>query len=220
MTNRRRWNWEAALVPCWGEYRQVPFARGLCLLFPFLVAAALRMRRDVYESDIVIAYLAILAGYTVVYGLAGDWMLQRAARKDSSATPPTPSTLRGALHALRSLVLVAAGVAIVVVAEALRPHVNQKSNIVSMRADLRNLVSAQDAFFSENGRYASTTDSLLYEPSPSVRVSLLRADSISFAAEASYQGFEPRCRISVNRSEGMPADSLAGVPVCERSGGR
>jgi Tfp pilus assembly protein PilE len=220
MTSRRRWNWEAALVPCWGEYRQVPFARGLCLLFPFLVAAALRMRRDVYQSDIVIAYLAILAGYTVVYGLAGDWMLQRATRQDATATPPSPSILRGALHALRSLALVVAGFAIIVVAEAFRPHVNQKSNIAAMKADLRNLVTAQEAFFTENGRYASTMDSLLYEPSPSVSVSLLRADSISFAAEASFQRFDTRCRISVNRGEGMPVDSLAGVPVCERSGGR
>jgi hypothetical protein len=217
MTSTRRWNWEAALVPCWGEYRQVPFARGLCLLFPFLVAAALRTRRDVYEIDILIAYLVILAVYTVIYGLAGDWMLQRATRPDATATPPSPSIRRGALHALRSLVLVAAGFAVIVVAEALRPQVNQKSNIVAMRADLRNLVTAQDAFFTENGRYASTLDSLIYEPSPSVSVSLLRADSISFAAEASFLAFDTRCRISVNRGEGMPVDSVAGVPVCERS---
>lgn len=220
MTSTRRWNWEAALVPCWGEYRHVPFARGLCLLFPFLVAAALRTRRDVYEIDILISYLVILAVYTVIYGLAGDWMLQRATRQDATATPPSPSILRGALHALRSLVLVVAGFAIIVVAEALRPHVHQKSNIVSMKADLRNLVTAQEAFFTENGRYASTMDSLLYEPSPSVSVSVLRADSISFAAEASYPDFDTRCRISVNSSEGTPVDSLDGVPVCERSSDR
>ncbi len=219
MKSPRRWNWEAALIPCWGWYRNVLIARVLSVLFPFLVAAWLRMGdvADVY--DLGIASLVVWAGYGLVYGLAGDRMLQFSAPKDAGATPSSPLLLRRVLHAPLSIVLGALGLMIVVGAESNRPHMYPKAYKATMKADLRNFVTAQEAFFSDYGHYASTMDSLMFEPSPNVSVSLLRADSTSFVAEASYRDFAPRCRIFTGTDgvPGTPVDSLDGLAVCDES---
>jgi hypothetical protein len=206
----RRWNWEAALVPCWGWLRSVPIARFLSLLFPFAVLALLDRERTLSWSDVIMAGAAVSAGYGVIYGLAGDWLHRRARRTRNANDALTLSDLLVYLVGCGLLLLVG----LMVVIGALSPA-SLKAYTGAMESELMRVHAFQQAYFARDGRYPSSLDSLSVNPYTSVRVTLLRADSASWAAEAAYDGQKFRCRLAVDRRPGMLPDSLNGVPVCD-----
>ncbi len=85
----------------------------------------------------------------------------------------------------------------------------------AMKQDLRNLVTAQESYFADNNRFATSLSLLEFSSTTSVAISLAHADSLSWSAEASWTNLEGRCRISVGKWAGAPADSLEGQPVCD-----
>ncbi len=211
----RRFNWEAALVPCWGWLRRVPIAQWLSLPFPFVVIAVLGTERTLYTKDLVIGFAVPSVLYGALYGLAGDWMLRKSREKKLSTAPEPRLTVgRVIWHVIFTAMMLAVAFVIVIAAIASN-HGHESAVRGAMKADLRNLVTAQEAHLADFGRYASTLDSLEFQPSSNISVSLVHGDSSSFAAEASYRNVAQRCRISIGKWAGAPVDSLDGVLVCD-----
>lgn len=89
----------------------------------------------------------------------------------------------------------------------------EKAYVASMRSDLRNIATAQEAYFSENnGRYASTTTALgtAYKSSAGVTVTIYGVSGSVWRARASHVASSADCRIRFNT--GITDD---GVVVCQ-----
>ncbi len=215
MTAAKPFSWEAALVPCWGWIRGVPLARGLSVPFPFLVGAIVDTERAVSWADLALAYAVVSAGYGVVYGYAGPWMLARARSARNATRDAAPPTLgRGLVNVLGTGLLLAINVSIVSLSTS--PTARHAAQASAMKASLRMLVEAQDAYHATHGRYAISLDSLQFEAASSAsRVTLVHADSASWAAEVANSENQQRCRISVGGRASVPADSLHRQPVCD-----
>ena len=213
MTAARRFNWEAALVPCWGWLRGVPIARALSIPFPFLVVAVLDGNRPLFWPDILGGYAIVNLGYGLLYGLIGDWLLRRRARLAGNAKRDL-TTRQVFVNVVGSALLIFFGLLVVKLSFS---QVFVKTYAVTLKGDLRILADAQDAHHSSFGRYATSLDSLEYTPNNEVTVTLVHAGGAAWAgkAETDHQGFTIRCRISVGRWPGAPADALDREPTCD-----
>lgn len=206
-------------MPCWGWYRRVPIARGLSLLYPVFVVLWLGSEHMLFVPSLVLAYLVVGLGYGLLYGLAGDWMMQK------SPSNPRDLEARGGhvtrrllLHSLFALIVVAAPVVPVIAAIAPKPD-RRALATAAMKSDLNTLVAAQEAHFAARKRFAASLDSLPFASSSHVTMSLVHVDSVSWAAEASYGSTAQRCRISVGHWKRSPADAFSGVPRCDAERG-
>lgn len=219
MARARRFNWEAALVPCWGFLRRVPIARGLSLAYPFLVIAVLGTERTLFWSDLAMAFGAVGAAYALLLGMTGDWMLRRArAVVPPESTPAALSAGRIAWHAVFSS-LVLTMVVVLVIASIAGDHKMDHAVSSALKSDLLNLSLAQESYHRDHGRFAPSLDSLEFMSSSNVTISIVHADASAWAAEASHPREAQRCRISVGRWAAAPPDSLDGWPLCDEAAG-
>ncbi len=109
----------------------------------------------------------------------------------------------------------------VVAAMLVRPHRPAPklwAAYVSMRADLRNLVDAQENFRADSARYASSLQELSearFQMSANVSVALTSANDSAWSASATNE-FAPEhtCRISVSLALGQP-ETVEAIPACE-----
>ena len=88
-----------------------------------------------------------------------------------------------------------------------------KAYVASMRSDLRNVATAQEAYFSEhNGRYATSTTELgtAYSASSGVTITIYGVSGSVWRARASHVSSAADCRIRFNT--GITDD---GVVVCQ-----
>ena len=99
----------------------------------------------------------------------------------------------------------------------------QKAYIASMRTDLRNLVTAEEAYFSDNTTYTNSTTSLStsFHPSAGNTVTFGTANATGWAATSS-NSFVPStatphsCGVWVGgvTTSGVSADTIEGAPGC------
>lgn len=88
-------------------------------------------------------------------------------------------------------------------------NTKEKAYIATMKADLRNLVTAQEAYFADWSIYTASLTTQQYQPSPGVTVGSIATGAGTFTAVASYAGGTTRtCTITV----GMGNDD--GEPIC------
>lgn len=88
-------------------------------------------------------------------------------------------------------------------------NTKEKAYIATMKADLRNLVTAQEAYFADNSAYTTALTTGQYQPSSGVTYTVDGVGSGTFTATASYTGGTTRtCTISV----GSGAND--GEPIC------
>jgi len=88
-------------------------------------------------------------------------------------------------------------------------NTKEKAYIATMKADLRNLVTAQEAYFADHSMYTSAMATTQYQPSSGVVVGNIQFGSGTFSADASYSGGTTRtCSITV----GTGAND--GEPLC------
>ena len=74
----------------------------------------------------------------------------------------------------------------------------EQAALRAMRSDLRNLATAQEAYFAEHSTYAAGHDTLapIYRPSPEVTLTVLGGDRSGWAATAHHGALaEVSCRI-------------------------
>jgi len=78
----------------------------------------------------------------------------------------------------------------------------EKSALIAMKSDLRNLVTAQEAYYADHSAYASEVSSLKFRDSQNVSVRLTATQNNAWAAEA-RSALLPNvaCTIFVNLAE-------------------
>ncbi|HEX9581388.1 MAG TPA: prepilin-type N-terminal cleavage/methylation domain-containing protein [Gemmatimonadales bacterium] len=89
-------------------------------------------------------------------------------------------------------------------------NTKEKAYIASMKADLRNLINAEEAYFADNTTYAAATGSLQYNQSAGVTVTLTSSSGTGWTATSYHNGTTVTCSIAV----GGMATANEGEPLC------
>ncbi len=215
------WNAEAAWTPMWGFKRQIPVFRGLVLLFPIIGIVATNF------LGLVWGYVLPIVITGVIYGVFGDWLyyvhlrgVLTTAAQQSDATRRERVLKRarvdeGALHIFATVITLAFTALLIMASVPPEPHDKHRQPVATVKADLRNLVTAQDAFFMDSSRFTLMLPPAYYSSSTDVTVHVLYADSTSWGAEGRYEGVGVRCEIFVGRAVGLRLATMDGEPACE-----
>ncbi len=77
-------------------------------------------------------------------------------------------------------------------------NTKEKAYLATMKADLRNLVTAQEAYFADHSQYTGTLTTTQYQPSTGVTISGITPGTATFSANAaSPAGTTRTCTIQV-----------------------
>ena len=91
-----------------------------------------------------------------------------------------------------------------------------KANAASLKSDLRNLTTAQEAYFYDNGSYATALSSLQYSTSPGVVLSITAATNAGFAAIATHPASFPlTCAIYIGNITAPTPATTEGQIGCQ-----
>ena len=93
----------------------------------------------------------------------------------------------------------------------------EKAYVTAMKSDLRNLLTAEEAYFSDYGSYAlSTTDLAGFSQTTSVFVTVEAADGAGWWASATHNSLPsgPSCKIAVGASLSAAGLTAEGEPKC------
>ena len=94
----------------------------------------------------------------------------------------------------------------------------EKAYVSSMKSDLRNLATAQEAYWNDYATYyAGSVPSaqLLYKPSPSVTISIPEATSGGWSASSSHVGTPVTCAIFTGSAAPLPPAIAGGLVTCQ-----
>ena len=94
-------------------------------------------------------------------------------------------------------------------------NTKEKAYIASMKSDLRNLVTAQEAYFADNVTYATTTSNLQYNSSAGVTVTVAGATGTGWSATATHNATTKTCGIFVGAATAPISGQTEGTPVCQ-----
>ena len=92
-------------------------------------------------------------------------------------------------------------------------NTKEKAYIASMKSDLRNLVTAQEAYFSDNNSsYASSTGAMgtNYKPSTGVTVTMGAVTATGWTASATHGSTTKTCALTLGGGS-----TNEGVPLCQ-----
>jgi prepilin-type N-terminal cleavage/methylation domain-containing protein len=92
-------------------------------------------------------------------------------------------------------------------------NTKEKAYVASMKSDLRNLITAQEAYFSDNNsNYAASTAALgtNYKPSTGVTVTLSSVTNTGWQATAAQQNTAKTCALSLGGGS-----TNEGTPICQ-----
>jgi prepilin-type N-terminal cleavage/methylation domain-containing protein len=95
----------------------------------------------------------------------------------------------------------------------------ERAMIAAMKSDLHNLMTAQEAFYSNglqyyNGPIPDPSLTFLYSPSQRVTVTLQNVSGGGWAATASYAGTPRTCAIFVGTGGPLAPATVEGAPEC------
>lgn len=102
----------------------------------------------------------------------------------------------------------------------LTPHrgdTKERAYRAAIRSDLRNLVTAQEAYLKDHQTYAPTLDALgpkLYMKSTGVSVVIEHATAAGFTASGTHPGTPFRCAIFIGEVAPPRAGAQPGAPFC------
>lgn len=112
---------------------------------------------------------------------------------------------------------VTAGVIAVLMLAMPRGHTKEKAYIATMKSDLRNLVTVQEAYFADHGVYAPALDQFppdSYWVSAGVMVVVEQATPTGWKATATHNGTKYHCAIFVGDVPPPRKNAQIGTPVC------
>jgi hypothetical protein len=97
----------------------------------------------------------------------------------------------------------------------------QRSEMIKMKSDLRNLVTAQEAYYADHNAYAAEINGLKFRPNPGVTVTLVATQNNAWGAEARNEALPNIvCGIYVNLAEqyrpkvSVETKAAEGEPTC------
>ena len=88
----------------------------------------------------------------------------------------------------------------------------ERAHEAEMRSDLRNLVTAQEIYFSGHATYSASLQDLSYSPSPGVRLEIFAASGTGWRAIARHEAGTAECRIGVGT--GVPPGDVEREVKC------
>ncbi len=91
-------------------------------------------------------------------------------------------------------------------------NTKEKAYISAMKSDLRNVTTAQEAYFSEKQKYGADTTTIGFKPSPNVTIAIAGggiATGTGWNATASHAQTSKKCYV------GFGVDSLIGATTSE-----
>ena len=89
-------------------------------------------------------------------------------------------------------------------------NTKEKAYLTAMKSDLRNLVTAEEAYFAEWATYTSTLSTTQYRSSTGVTLGAITPTTGGFSASVSYPGGTTKtCQITVG------SGTRDGEPVCD-----
>lgn len=90
-----------------------------------------------------------------------------------------------------------------------------KANAAALRSDLRNLASAQEAYFYEHSAYTADTNNLKYNGSKGVYLTIIDATNGGWSAKATHpQSYPLTCAIFWGTVSAPTPGDPEGVVVC------
>lgn len=91
-----------------------------------------------------------------------------------------------------------------------------KSYLTAMKSDLRNLASAEEAFFSDSARYTANLASLVFDPSSGVASPSISVYSGAWAATVTHTQLPgAQCGIGINTTNPTVTSAGEGEPACK-----
>ena len=94
-------------------------------------------------------------------------------------------------------------------------NTKNKAYVTAMKSDLRNLVTAEEAYFSDSTAYASSVSSLKYQNSTGVTTPNIAVGSGYWSATVTHtQLVGATCGIGVNTTNPISSGATDGAPTC------
>ena len=125
----------------------------------------------------------------------------------------TPSARKGFTLIELLIVVVIIGI---LAAIAIPKFANTKAYMAAMRSDLRNLVTAEEAFFADSVKYTGDVSQLNYRPSTGVWTPTITVGAGYYTAETTHTQISGKvCQIAVNTSNTLVPAAGDGEPVCK-----
>jgi len=91
-----------------------------------------------------------------------------------------------------------------------------KANAAALKSDLRNLATAQEAYFYDFSAYASSTAQLSFNKSPGVVLSIVTATRSGWAAIATHPASFPlTCALFQGNVAALPPATVEGLIGCQ-----
>lgn len=92
-----------------------------------------------------------------------------------------------------------------------------KANAAALRSDLRNLASAQEAYFYDYSTYTTSPELLKLNSSPGVVLSIISATAAGWSATATHpQSYPLTCAVYVGSVDSPPVPTTAeGLVACQ-----
>jgi type IV pilus assembly protein PilA len=94
-------------------------------------------------------------------------------------------------------------------------NTKEKAYIAGMKSDLRNLVTAQEAYFADNVTYATTTTNLSFGVSAGNTVTVTAATGTGWSATSNNNATTKTCGIFVGSAAPPIAGESEGAPTCQ-----
>ncbi len=91
-----------------------------------------------------------------------------------------------------------------------------KAYYASMKSDLRNLITAEEAYFYENRQYSLSVDSLKFQTSHGVVLSIVEATATGWSAQTTHPAAYPHtCAVFVGSAAALAPATVEGVIGCQ-----
>jgi hypothetical protein len=211
------WNWPAALIPViWLLYRrQYLFAIGW-----FVAGGVLSAIPNVS----LIAWIVSI----VLFGMYGDRIILRKAWQAADAAlrqhGPGEKALAqvaqsgGVSSAALGCILVFPGIVIIGILAAIAipkfASTKQKAYLTEMRSDLASIRNAEEAFYTDSGRYTADLGAV-FTPSAGVSVPSIKLGDKAYSATVTHAQLPNRiCGIAVGMPNPVNATTGEGEAVC------
>ena len=95
-------------------------------------------------------------------------------------------------------------------------NTKSKAYIAAMKSDLRNLVTAEESFFSDSAKYSSSTTSINFRPSTGVGTPTITTYSGAWVATNTHSQIASfSCGIGVNTTTPLVSSAGDGEPTCK-----
>lgn len=91
-----------------------------------------------------------------------------------------------------------------------------KANAAALKSDLRNMATAQEAYFYENGTYTSSVGSLNFDPSPGVIITFGVATPGGWSATVTHpQAYPIQCALFMGGAPALAPATIEGLIACQ-----